>query len=634
MPHISLDNHKVSVSLSDLKSTDIDRQTHWFFKAVGAKFNESSNSFIFEKPPSMTTLYKVLIDAKNLFEAKGWNVTFDSDSENLLFRHTKDSLDLDNAKKIGMNIKNAEQIDLVLPASFKRTLFDYQKKSVKHLTEIGNAANFSVPGSGKTTTSYAAYSILKNKGVVDKILVMSPRAAFVPWEEEFVGCFGYRPNVVRLNGGTVDYTIDSDTRNKELILSTYQLPLNHRYPISRFLEKNKVLLILDESHNIKNMEGKIANAILELAPMATRRFILSGTPMPNSWEDVWTQFNFLWPLIEILDKPYLFRDYTRTRNDLGRYYDEIFPLFTRIAKKTLGLQKPRYERLFIPLAPMQQRIYNSIELKIRQEVESIHDESITESIKMEQWRKARMIRLIQTASNPALLNKPDTEFDLDPMSDEGLDVSELIQNYTQCGEFPAKLQEATRKAKELISKGEKVIIWTNFVHNIDMLKNQLLKAENPLWVDGRVPKDESEDYEHNREKMIQKFKEDSNPRILIATPASCAESVSLHVHNGKTVCKNAIYVDRTYNAGQYMQSLDRIHRIGMKPDTQVTYWLCIAKNTFDERIDSRLDRKIQNMYDLLNEDLQIIDLDVSETHISTSEISENYQELKEYLKSK
>lgn len=215
MPHISLDNHKVSVSLSDSKSTDIDRQTKWFFKAVGAKFNESSNSFIFEKPPSMTTLYKVLIDAKNFFAAKGWNVTFDSDSENLLFRVTKDSLDLDNAKKIGMNIKNAEQIESVLPASFKRTLFDYQKKSVKHLTEIGNAANFSVPGSGKTTISYAVYSILKNKGVVDKILVMSPRAAFVPWEEEFVGCFGYRPNVVRLNGGTVDYTIDSDTRNKE-----------------------------------------------------------------------------------------------------------------------------------------------------------------------------------------------------------------------------------------------------------------------------------------------------------------------------------------------------------------------------------------------------------------------------------
>jgi SNF2 family DNA or RNA helicase len=634
MPHISLDDHKVSVSLKDLKSSDIDRQTNWFFKLVGAEFNESTNSFIFEKPPSMTTLYKILMDTKKFFEDKGWNLTFDKESENLLSRHTRDSLDLDRAKEIGTNIKESHRIDLVLPASFRRTLFDYQKKSVKHLTEIGNAANFSVPGSGKTTISYAAYSILKNKGIVDKILVMAPRAAFVPWEEEFEGCFGYAPNKVRLDGSTIDYSIDSDTKNKELVLSTYQLPLNHRYAISRFLEKNKVLMILDESHNIKNIEGRISNAILELAPMATRRFILSGTPMPNSWEDVWTQFNFLWPLIEILDKPYLFKDYTRTRNDLGRYYDEIYPLFTRIAKKTLGLKKPKYERLIVPLAPKQQRIYNSIELKIRHEIENIHDESITESVKMEQWRRARMIRLIQTASNPALLNKPDTEFDLDPITDEGLDVSELIQNYTQYGEFPAKLQEATRKAKELVSKGEKVIIWTNFVHNIDMLKNQLLKAEKPLWVDGRVPKDESEDYEHNREKMIQEFKEDPNPRILIATPASCAESVSLHVHKGKTVCKNAIYVDRTYNAGQYMQSLDRIHRIGMHADTQVTYWLCIAKNTFDERIDSRLDRKIQNMYDLLNEDLRVIDLDVSETQVSLSEINENYQELKEYLKSK
>ena len=632
MPHISLDDCKVSVSLSDLKSSDMDWRINSFFKLVGAVFDDSENSFTFEKPPSKKNLHQILVSTKTLFQEKGLTVTFDQESENILLRIVKDSLNFDKAKETGANIKESKETDLELPDSFQRTLYDYQRQSVKHLSEVGNAANFSVPGSGKTTLSYAAYSILKDKGIVEKILVVSPRSAFIPWEEEFLDCFGHKPETVRLDGSRVDAHIDSDTKNKELILCTYQLPLNHQYAISRFLEKNKVLMILDESHNIKNMEGKIANALLELSTSATRRFILSGTPMPNSWEDVWTQFNFLWPIIEILDKKYVFRDYTRTRQDLGHYADTINPLFTRITKKTLGLKPPRFEEKFIPMSRIQQRIYDAIELKIKQEIEHLHNETITESIQMDKWRKARMIRLIQTASNPALLKKTDTEFNLEPVSDEGLNISELIEQYAELDEFPPKLQEAVLKAKELMDQDKKVIIWTNFRYNIDTLRKLFEKLGiSPLWVDGRVPKDESEDIEHNREKMIQDFKEDHNPRVFIATPASCAESVSLHMYKGKTVCTNAIYVDRTYNAGQYMQSLDRIHRIGMNPDTQVTYWLYMSQNTFDERIHKKLSKKIDNMYDLLDEDLRVIDLDVTETVLPSKEIAEHFKDLKESL---
>ena len=99
-------------------------------------------------------------------------------------------------------------------------------------------------------------------------------------------------------------------------------------------------------HNIKNMDaflhkksGKTAEIIINLAPSATRRFILSGTPMPNRWDDIWTQFNFLWPLLEILDKAQYFKDFTKTRQELGPGYKKIIdPLFTRIAKKTLDLK--------------------------------------------------------------------------------------------------------------------------------------------------------------------------------------------------------------------------------------------------------------------------------------------------------
>ena len=54
--------------------------------------------------------------------------------------------------------KNQENYDVELPTTFKRTLKEYQKPSVDHLYSVGNGANFSVPGSGKTTIALAAYS--------------------------------------------------------------------------------------------------------------------------------------------------------------------------------------------------------------------------------------------------------------------------------------------------------------------------------------------------------------------------------------------------------------------------------------------------------------------------------------------
>jgi len=329
MPSISLNNQIIEVSLSDLKSSDIDFEINLYFKNMDAKFDEINNSFSFQKPPGLSHLYIVLTDTIQFFKNKGWETSLDDTCQKLISKHSIAESNFEQAFEKGLAIKNSENITVDLPASFIRHLFDYQKKSVKHLSEVGNAANFSVPGSGKTTISYAAYSILKSKGVVEKLLVVAPRAAFVPWEEEFQGCFGYEPESIRLEGSRADDHILYDTRNKELILSTYQLPIFHPLALSQFLENYKVLMILDESHRIKNMEGVTANTLRDLAPSATRRFILSGTPMPNSWEDVWTQFNFLWPLSEILDKSFLFRDYTKLKNGLGKYAEKIYPLFAR-----------------------------------------------------------------------------------------------------------------------------------------------------------------------------------------------------------------------------------------------------------------------------------------------------------------
>ena len=145
----------------------------------------------------------------------------------------------------------------------------------------------------------------------------------------------------------------------------------------------------------------------------------------------------------------------------------------------------------------------------------------------------------------------------------------------------------------------------------------LLKDFEPLIVFGGVPKDDAEDVEFNREQQIRQFKESSHPIVLIANPAACAESISLH-----KVCHHAIYLDRTFNCGQYLQSLDRIHRIGLGPDEVVTYHLLIANKTIDETIDRRLQEKERTMLQMLEDDLPIGTFETEPQQLSQSEDEE------------
>ena len=84
--------------------------------------------------------------------------------------------------------------------------------------------------------------------------------------------------------------------------------------------------------------------------------------------------------------------------------------------------------------------------------------------------------------------------------------------------------------------------------------------------------------------------------LLLANPAATAEGISLH-----EVCHDAIYVDRTFNAGQYLQSIDRIHRLGLAPgiSTNVTFLLC--DGTVDETVDARVRLKAERLAQMLND---------------------------------
>ena len=233
-----------------------------------------------------------------------------------------------------------------------RKLYRLQVLSGYHLAFSQNACNFSVPGSGKTSIVYSAFAFLNNLSVdnpkfVNKILIIGPPSSFEPWETEFYECFGRRPKSFRFNG---DVSIEEKRKvlnnlvneEYELLLITYQSVANLFENLSNYLNfsTNKVMLVCDEAHKFKNLDGIWASHILKLSNFANSRVVLTGTPAPNGYEDLYNLFKFLYPEKKILNfKPghlkYLSKHPNQT--DINNLIKNIKPYFVRIKKSDLNL---------------------------------------------------------------------------------------------------------------------------------------------------------------------------------------------------------------------------------------------------------------------------------------------------------
>lgn len=219
---------------------------------------------------------------------------------------------------------------------------------------------------------------------------------------------------------------------------------------------------------------------------------------------------------------------------------------------------------------------------------------------------AKMIRLMQAATNPTLLRMPLKEF----LYDEDLSI-DLLKNFDDTdllkqildykdNEIPAKFIEVKKLVDSIISDGGKVVIWASFVKNIHDLKlyleNNGIKCQE-LY--GAIPVEQEDMNSDNdtltREKIVRDFqKENSEFKVIIANPFAVAESISLHKS-----CHNAIYLERTFNAAHYMQSKDRIHRYGLKAGIETNYYYILSKDSIDEIIHERLNLKERRMTEIM-----------------------------------
>lgn len=454
--------------------------------------------------------------------------------------------------------------------AFSRTLLPAQMAAVTELLLAGSGGNFSVPGSGKTTMTYALFALLRSRGLVDRMLVVAPQSAYEAWTGEAADCFseGRAPSV--------EITPTSPRRSTDVVVFNYERVAmgTTRAAIDAWGHGRRFMVAFDEAHRAKRGEsGAYGAGARDVARLAQVRFALTGTPMPNRRTDLASILDLAWP-----GQGERLADPNTPNGDRA---------WVRIAKQDLGLDEAEVTVETVELDPAHQQIYQAVASGFARHA-SLLD--------LHPGLAARATaRMIAAASNPVLLLESGDQVLGWPDELPGQDVAlrELLDDLANVA-HPRKLLHVARAAEEHRLRGDKLLVWTNFLGNVRELE-RVLAPHNPATVtgmlplhDGRAPRD--------RERELKRFRTDPECRVLIATPQTLGEGVSLH-----KVCQSQIHLDRSYNAGLFLQALDRTHRVGMPAGTHARVTLLVAKGTIDENVHASLTAKLIRMNDVLED---------------------------------
>jgi SNF2 family DNA or RNA helicase len=503
----------------------------------------------------------------------------------------------------------AEDVRSLLAPGWKAALTGFQERDISKLLSMRHGANFSVPGAGKTRVALADFQAARLRGEVSRMLVVAPKSAYGSWAEEVNLSFDVPPTIHTVDGGPLDPLA-------EIVLVNYERLAVSERALAKWLSERPSMLVLDEAHRMKRgAKGVYGTVCLALGPLARRRLALTGTPAPNGVKDLQSIFTFVWPgqggqTVERATADRSLRDASTI----------LRPFFCRTTKHELGLPPLEASIVRVPLDRWHGTIYKAITgsegLKAAGRNQG--------SEELERYGRVSMY-LIMAATSPALLNAGISKYDPLPYDLPKLDVPEnqtlaqLLENLPRYEDSP-KYRKACEIVAANAARGRKTIVWSTFVRSLTTLE-RMLRGYSPALVHGGTS---------DRAEEIDRFRNDPDCLVLLSNPATLGEGISLH-----QVCHEAVYVDRDFTAGRFLQSLDRIHRLGLAPDTETSVKILVAEKTIDEVIEQRLADKLRFMGAVLDDPgvEQLADLDdapAAPAGLERSDLGPLLRHLREY----
>lgn len=430
-----------------------------------------------------------------------------------------------------------------------------------------SSADFSVPGTGKTFISYGLYAYLQHCRLTNRIVVFGPLNCFLAWKEEankiFEGkqtlsFFDISEHQANWQNEIKQRVCDCYLFNYEWLNSPAKCELLSKYVLTK-----RTLLVFDEIHKLKAIDGFRSNMFLSFLKEADDppiyRLALTGTPLPNSYSDLSNCLNYLFPDDMEGDlaglSPLSLKQADKDTGAANTVREALYPLFVRTTKSDLRVPPPEPD-----------------DCHSLSSVPSEKEANLYKAI----WNSgldplAKYIRLIQASSNPPLLKKSLSLDDFSGIVDDPLEINfSELEAKSEIAEIASAIPLSGKMRKTIdflvseIGSGKKIIVWCLFIDTIDLAARLLReRGIEAITICGR-------DTQADRQAKINRFKH-GGPMVLLTNPNTLAESVSLH-----TVCHEAVYLEYGFNLTYLLQSKDRINRVGLKDGEKTFYYFAIS----------------------------------------------------------
>lgn len=458
--------------------------------------------------------------------------------------------------------------------TYKTQPFSHQKRALAKLAKRGGVAGlFMEMGTGKTkvTIDWAGIGFY-NYGV-HRVLVAAPLSVISVWQAQ-----------IKIHSPIPTKIIDlsSMPTARRILLIRAADEYARRHPerqvwllcnyegLWREAGKKSVpdalmsfaadLMICDESHRIKSATARQSKAAYKIGRASRQRLILTGTPITKSPLDLFGQFRFLDPNIF---SPYG-KNYGRFSHHFAFFggfggfqvkgYKNLQELVTKTREATfrvkkvdcLDLPEKVFQDIDVTLSPAARKYYDEMAEQMIIEIEETHATAAIVLVKL--------LRLSQITSGFIK------------------DIEGNIRVFDD-----SKLKTCLDLLEDMLAEGQKVVIFTRFRNDIARLSSSINERLHyqPLILSGSVPGPQ-------RNSIVERFKKDDE-KIFIAQIAAGSLGIDL------TAASVAIFYSVDYNAANYWQAQDRLHRQGQT--NRVTYYNLIAKRTIDREVFEALKEK-------------------------------------------
>ncbi len=452
---------------------------------------------------------------------------------------------------------------LPTPKDFQGELRPYQERGVAWLAFLERwglgACLADDMGLGKTIQFIAFLLHLKEQNSIENpTLLVCPTSVLGNWERE-VKKFAPTLKVLQYHGDKrpKGKAFVDAIKKHDLLITSYSLV--HR-DIKEFQSLSWQNIVLDEAQNVKNADAKQSQAVRQLE--ANFRIALTGTPVENRLQELWSILDFLNP--GYLGNKQFFQ--RRFAMPIEKYGDTSSLSQLRALVQPFILRRLKSDRDIIQDLPEKQEMtvfcgLTSEQAKLYQQVV---EDSLAEIDKADGLQRRGMIlglliKLKQVCNHPAQYLKQ-----------ESLDKHNS-----------AKLQRLDEMLDVALAEGDRALIFTQFAEWGKLLKPHLEKqlGREIFFLYGSTSKKQ-------REEMVDRFQHDpQGPPIMILSLKAGGVGLNL------TRANHVFHYDRWWNPAVENQATDRVFRIGQTRNVQVHKFVCTG--TLEEKIHDMIESKKQ-----------------------------------------